>query len=304
MSPRTAIEMGQLGGLGVLNLEGPLDPLRGPRRAVRGDRRARTRRPRGGCRRSTPSRSRRSSSVGASRRSRPPASPPRRSRPSASSSTPSTSLEAGLDILVIQGTVVSAEHVSKTAEPLNLKKFIRGFERAGHRRRLRVVLHRAAPDAHRRGRRARRRRPGPRLHHPRRARRRRPAGHRHRRRRGRPHPPPRRDRRLRARHRRRRDAHRRRHRQGDRGRRRRGDDRFAARRRVRGAGPRLPLGHGDVPPDLPRGARVKASPGRRSAEILVGPAPRTTARSTSSAPCAPRWPPPATRPSRSSRRPR
>ncbi|MEI7691217.1 MAG: GuaB3 family IMP dehydrogenase-related protein [Actinomycetes bacterium] len=33
-------------------------------------------------------------------------------------------LEAGLDILVIQGTVVSAEHVSKTSEPLNLKEFI------------------------------------------------------------------------------------------------------------------------------------------------------------------------------------
>ena len=37
-------------------------------------------------------------------------------------------LEAELDILVIQGTVVSAEHVSKTTEPLNLKKFIREFE--------------------------------------------------------------------------------------------------------------------------------------------------------------------------------
>jgi IMP dehydrogenase len=34
-------------------------------------------------------------------------------------------LEAGLDILVIQGTVVSAEHVSQTTEPLNLKEFIR-----------------------------------------------------------------------------------------------------------------------------------------------------------------------------------
>ena len=36
--------------------------------------------------------------------------------------------EAELDILVIQGTVVSAEHVSKTVEPLNLKRFIREFE--------------------------------------------------------------------------------------------------------------------------------------------------------------------------------
>ena len=39
-----------------------------------------------------------------------------------------TIIDSGLDILVIQGTVVSAEHVSKTAEPLNLKKFIRDFE--------------------------------------------------------------------------------------------------------------------------------------------------------------------------------
>jgi IMP dehydrogenase len=37
-------------------------------------------------------------------------------------------LEAGLDVLVIQGTVVSAEHVSTHAEPLNLKEFIRSFE--------------------------------------------------------------------------------------------------------------------------------------------------------------------------------
>ena len=37
-------------------------------------------------------------------------------------------LEAELDILVIQGTVVSAEHVSTRTEPLNLKKFIRGFD--------------------------------------------------------------------------------------------------------------------------------------------------------------------------------
>jgi IMP dehydrogenase len=35
-----------------------------------------------------------------------------------------TALDAGLDILVIQGTVVSAEHVSTVSEPLNLKEFI------------------------------------------------------------------------------------------------------------------------------------------------------------------------------------
>ena len=37
-------------------------------------------------------------------------------------------LEAGLDVLVIQGTVVSAEHVSTRTEPLNLKQFIAGFD--------------------------------------------------------------------------------------------------------------------------------------------------------------------------------
>jgi IMP dehydrogenase len=36
-----------------------------------------------------------------------------------------TVLDAGIDILVIQGTVISAEHVSQTSEPLNLKEFIR-----------------------------------------------------------------------------------------------------------------------------------------------------------------------------------
>jgi IMP dehydrogenase len=34
-------------------------------------------------------------------------------------------LDAGLDLLVIQGTVISAEHVSTRTEPLNLKEFIR-----------------------------------------------------------------------------------------------------------------------------------------------------------------------------------
>ena len=33
-------------------------------------------------------------------------------------------LDAGLDVLVVQGTVISAEHVSSSVEPLNLKEFI------------------------------------------------------------------------------------------------------------------------------------------------------------------------------------
>ncbi|MEA2330463.1 MAG: dehydrogenase [Thermoleophilaceae bacterium] len=39
-----------------------------------------------------------------------------------------TAVEAGLDILVIQGTVISAEHVSTRSEPLNLKEFIRELQ--------------------------------------------------------------------------------------------------------------------------------------------------------------------------------
>jgi IMP dehydrogenase len=37
-------------------------------------------------------------------------------------------LAAGLDILVIQGTVVSGEHVSSQHEPLNLKEFVPAFD--------------------------------------------------------------------------------------------------------------------------------------------------------------------------------
>jgi IMP dehydrogenase len=44
--------------------------------------------------------------------------------PQATAEFAETVLRAGADILVIQGTVVSAEHVSKHREPLNLKTFI------------------------------------------------------------------------------------------------------------------------------------------------------------------------------------
>ena len=37
-------------------------------------------------------------------------------------------LESELDLLVIQGTVVSAEHVSSSADPLNLKRFVRELD--------------------------------------------------------------------------------------------------------------------------------------------------------------------------------
>ena len=91
-------------------------------------------------------------------------------------------LDAGLDVLVIQGTVVSAEHVSTVVEPLNLKEFIASLSGAGDRRRLCVVSGSAASDAHRRRRSAGGSRPGCGLHNPRRARGGSAAGDRHRRR--------------------------------------------------------------------------------------------------------------------------
>ena len=131
VSPATAIEIGRLGGLACLNLEGLWTRYEDPEPSSRRSRRCPPRRRRAACRSSTTSRSSTSSSASASARSRPAASPrARRSRRSASSSSPKLVLDAELDILVVQGTVVSAEHVSKDPErqPLNLKKFIREFD--------------------------------------------------------------------------------------------------------------------------------------------------------------------------------
>jgi IMP dehydrogenase len=49
-------------------------------------------------------------------------------RPQRAQELADTLLKAELDLLVIQGTVVSAEHVAKTGEPLNLKTFIRQLD--------------------------------------------------------------------------------------------------------------------------------------------------------------------------------
>ena len=66
--------------------------------------------------------------------------------------------------------------------------------------------------------------------------------------------------------------------------------------RVRVARPRLPLGHGDVPPHAAaRRARRSRAARRRSPRSSSVPRTRTTARSTCSARCARRWPRPATR---------
>jgi len=125
VSPATAIELGQMGGLGVLNLEGiwtryeDADALLG--RIATFDKAEATRE---------------MQKIYAE-----PIKPEligKRIKQikdagvmAAASLTPQRvrehwqlALDAGLDVLVIQGTVVSAEHVSTVVEPLNLKEFI------------------------------------------------------------------------------------------------------------------------------------------------------------------------------------
>src|SRR5437867_11898431 len=129
VSPSTAIEMGTLGGVGVLNLEGlwtrydDPDPLFEEIAALEADK----------------------ATLRMQQIYSEPIKPEligRRIREikdagvvSCASVTPQRTqqftkaiLDAELDLLVIQGTVVSAEHVSKTVEPLNLKQFIRELE--------------------------------------------------------------------------------------------------------------------------------------------------------------------------------
>src|SRR5213078_2221241 len=129
VSPATAIEIGRLGGLAVLNLEGIQTRYEDPEPIL--DEIATL------------------SSEKATRRMQELYAEPiredlivRRIREvkeggvlAAASLTPQRvrmyaglTVEAGLDLLVIQGTVVSAEHVSTRTEPLNLKEFISTFD--------------------------------------------------------------------------------------------------------------------------------------------------------------------------------
>jgi IMP dehydrogenase len=129
ISPQTAIEIGRLGGLGVLNLEGLWTKYADPEPLLEEI----------------------SSLDGAVATARmqeiykQPVDPDLIGQRvaelkeagivAAASLTPQKvedwhkiALDAGLDILVIQGTVVSAEHVSSQHTPLNLKEFIARYE--------------------------------------------------------------------------------------------------------------------------------------------------------------------------------
>ena len=129
ISPATAIELGRLGGLGVLNLEGlwtryeDPTPLFDEIREL-DDEKATARMQQMYQEPIIPelvtARIREMKEAGIT---------------TAASVTPQRTeklapaiLAGELDVLVIQGTVVSAEHVSKTSEPLNLKRFIREFD--------------------------------------------------------------------------------------------------------------------------------------------------------------------------------
>jgi IMP dehydrogenase len=129
VSPRTAIEIGRLGGLAVLNLEGLWTRYEDPETVFEeiaglDDDKATARMQQMYLEPVKPElvteRIKEIKSTGVV---------------SCASVTPQRTTElapsilAGeLDMLVIQGTVVSAEHVSKSVEPLNLKKFIRAFD--------------------------------------------------------------------------------------------------------------------------------------------------------------------------------
>ena len=169
-------------------------------------------------------------------------------------------IDAGADIFVIRGTTVSAEHVSGQAEPLNLKQFIYELDVpvvVGGCATYTAALH---LDADRRGGGAGRVRRRLRPHDGRGAWRGCPDGHHDRRRRGGSPRVSRRVRRpVRARDRGRRDDPQRRHRQGARARRGRGDGRLAVRQGCPGTRARLSLGQRSAPP---RAAAQRPAEGR------------------------------------------
>jgi IMP dehydrogenase len=129
VSPRTAVEVGRLGGLAVLNLEGLWTRYEDPESlfeeiASLDDDKATARMQQMYLEPVKPElvteRIRQIKAAGVV---------------SCASVTPQKTealapaiLAGELDMLVIQGTVVSAEHVSKSSEPLNLKRFIREFD--------------------------------------------------------------------------------------------------------------------------------------------------------------------------------
>jgi IMP dehydrogenase len=125
MSPQTAIEMGRMGGLGVLNLEGlwtryddPVKVLEEIARIPDGDATAHLQR--------LYAEPIKPELIGARLQEIRDAGVPVAGAlsPQRTKEFSQAVLAAGVDLFVIRGTTVSAEHVSGNREPLNLKEFI------------------------------------------------------------------------------------------------------------------------------------------------------------------------------------
>lgn len=125
MSPQTAIEMGRMGGLGVLNLEGlwtryedPIKVLEEIARIPDGDATAHLQR--------LYSEPIKPELIGTRLQEIRDAGVPVAGAlsPQRTKEFSQAVLAAGVDLFVIRGTTVSAEHVSGNREPLNLKEFI------------------------------------------------------------------------------------------------------------------------------------------------------------------------------------
>jgi IMP dehydrogenase len=125
VSPSTAIAIGELGGLGVLDLEGVWTRYDEPEKVLAEIRKLK---PENATRRmqelySEPIKpelvTQRLAEIRAAGVPVAGALSPQRTQ-----ELYKTVVDAGVDLFVIRGTTVSAEHVSKSVEPLNLKKFI------------------------------------------------------------------------------------------------------------------------------------------------------------------------------------
>lgn len=128
-SPATAIDVGRLGGLGVLNLEGiwtryaDPEPLLQEVSTVPAERAVARLREIYAAPVQEELVAQRVAEMKAAGGTVAGALTPART-----ASLHKVALDAGLDVLVIQGTVVSAQHVSSRAEPLNLKTFIAALD--------------------------------------------------------------------------------------------------------------------------------------------------------------------------------
>jgi IMP dehydrogenase len=129
VSPATAVEIGRLGGVGVLNLEGVWTRYEDPEPLLEEISHLEVDKATARMQQIYTEPMKRELVIGRIREIKDAG------MVSCASLTPQRTqqyadalLEAELDLFVIQGTVVSAEHVSKTAEPLNLKRFIREFD--------------------------------------------------------------------------------------------------------------------------------------------------------------------------------